>query len=80
MPQVTVSNLPPCMHTRARARTHTHTQVVVSDVPTCGGVQYAHQHGIPTVTYPIPKKGDYPGLTGVWTMGPARCHCNAHRV
>lgn len=37
-------------------------QVVVSDVPTCGGVQYAQQHNIPTLTYPIPKKGGYPGL------------------
>jgi len=37
--------------------------VVVSDVPTCAGVQYAQQNGIPTLTYPIPKKGDFPGLT-----------------
>ncbi|KIY93908.1 phosphoribosylglycinamideformyltransferase [Monoraphidium neglectum] len=36
---------------------------VVSDVPTCGGVQYAQSHGIPTLTYPIPKKGGFPGLT-----------------
>lgn len=35
----------------------------MSDIPGCGGVQYAQQHGIPTLTYPIPKKGDFPGLT-----------------
>lgn len=34
---------------------------VVSDVPGCGGVQYAQSHGIPTLTYPIPKKGDAQG-------------------
>ncbi len=38
-------------------------QAVVSDVPTCGGVQYAQQYGIPTFTYPVPKKGGAPGLT-----------------
>lgn len=35
----------------------------MSDVPTCGGVAYASSHGIPTLTYPIPKKGGHPGLT-----------------
>lgn len=38
-------------------------QVVVSDVPSCGGVAYAKQHNIRRLTYPIPKKGDHPGLT-----------------
>ena len=38
-------------------------QVVVSDVPSCGGVQYAQSHGISTLTYPIPKSGAFPGLT-----------------
>lgn len=37
--------------------------VVVSDVPSCGGVTYAQQHGIPTVTYPAPKSGAFPGLS-----------------
>lgn len=37
--------------------------VVVSDVPACGGMQYAAANGIPTLTYPIPKKGNFPGLT-----------------
>lgn len=32
-------------------------------MPDCGGVQYAKSHNIPTLTYPIPKKGDRPGLT-----------------
>lgn len=36
---------------------------VVSDVPSCGGVAYAAQHGIPTLTYPASKKGLFPGLT-----------------
>eukprot|EP00877_Chromochloris_zofingiensis_P012009 jgi/Chrzof1/7061/Cz02g09100.t1 len=36
---------------------------VVSDVPTCGGVQYAQSHGITTLTYPAPKNGGYPGLS-----------------
>ncbi|GAX73358.1 hypothetical protein CEUSTIGMA_g811.t1 [Chlamydomonas eustigma] len=35
---------------------------VVSDVPSCGGVQYAQACGIPTLTYPIPKKGGSEGL------------------
>jgi folate-dependent phosphoribosylglycinamide formyltransferase PurN len=38
-------------------------QAVVSDVPTCGGVQYAQEHGVPTLTYPIPKKGGFAGLS-----------------
>lgn len=45
-----------CMHP-ARA------QVVVSDVPSCGGVQYAQSHGIPTLTFPVPKKGGFEGLS-----------------
>ncbi|KAJ9508574.1 hypothetical protein QJQ45_012136 [Haematococcus lacustris] len=36
---------------------------VVSDVPDCQGVAYAQQQGIPVLTYPIPKKGGFPGLT-----------------
>lgn len=39
------------------------SQAVVSDVPTCGGVQYAQSHGITTLTFPIPKKRGFPGLT-----------------
>jgi len=38
-------------------------QVVVSDKPSCGGVQYAEAHGIKTLTFPIPKSGSFPGLT-----------------
>jgi hypothetical protein len=38
-------------------------QAVVSDVPSCGGVAYAQQHGIATLTYPASKKGLFPGLT-----------------
>ncbi|GLC64850.1 Phosphoribosylglycinamide formyltransferase (GART), partial [Pleodorina starrii] len=34
---------------------------VVSDVPTCGGVSYAREHGIPTLTYPVVKKGEHAG-------------------
>lgn len=37
-------------------------QVVVSDRPGCGGVEYAQQHDIPVLTYPIPK-GGASGLT-----------------
>jgi hypothetical protein len=40
-----------------------HLQAVVSDLPSCGGVAYAQQHGIPTLTYPASKKGLFPGLT-----------------
>lgn len=36
---------------------------MVSDVPSCGGVAYAHQHGITTLTYPAPKSGAHPGLS-----------------
>eukprot|EP00775_Hariotina_reticulata_P006456 gene6456-6685_t len=36
---------------------------VVSDVPSCGGVQYAQQQGVTTLTYPASKKGLFPGLT-----------------
>ena len=42
---------------------HTEVSAVVSDLPSCGGIQYALDHGIPNLTYPIPKKGGYPGLT-----------------
>jgi len=42
---------------------HPSIKAVVSDVPTCGGVQYAASHGIATLTYPAPKKGGFPGLT-----------------
>lgn len=38
-------------------------QAVVSDVPTCGGVAYAKEQGIATLTYPTPKKGLFPGLS-----------------
>jgi phosphoribosylglycinamide formyltransferase len=34
---------------------------VVSDVPGCGGVTYAASHGIPTLTYPVVKKGELAG-------------------
>lgn len=37
---------------------------VVSDVPSCGGVAYAQQHGIPTYTHPASKKTNNEGLTG----------------
>ena len=33
----------------------------MSDVPACGGCRYAESLGIPTLTYPIPKKGNYAG-------------------
>lgn len=39
------------------------TQAIVSDVPSCGGVAYAQQHGIATLTYPASKKGLFPGLS-----------------
>jgi folate-dependent phosphoribosylglycinamide formyltransferase PurN len=44
-------------------RIHVQLQAVVSDVPSCGGVSYAKEHGIPTLTYPASKKGLFPGLT-----------------
>lgn len=42
---------------------HAEVAAVVSDVPSCGGIQYAIDQGIQTLTYPIPKKGGFPGLT-----------------
>lgn len=36
---------------------------VISDKPTCGGVQYAQANNMATLTYPRPKKGDFPGLS-----------------
>jgi len=42
---------------------HTCAQVVVSDKPSCNAVAYAEQHGIPTLTFPIPKGSEHPGLT-----------------
>lgn len=36
-------------------------QAVVSDVPTCGGVAYAKEQGIATLTYPTSKKGLFVG-------------------
>jgi phosphoribosylglycinamide formyltransferase len=42
---------------------HAEAVAVVSDVPSCGGIQYAVDQGIETLTYPIPKKGGFPGLT-----------------
>jgi phosphoribosylglycinamide formyltransferase len=38
-------------------------QAVVSDVPSCGGVTYAQEHGIATLTFPASKKGMFPGLS-----------------
>lgn len=35
---------------------------VVSDVPGCGGWQYAESQGIPTLIYPTPRKGGHTGL------------------
>jgi len=39
------------------------TQAVVSDVPSCGGVAFAQEQGIATLTYPTSKKGLFPGLS-----------------
>ena len=39
------------------------SQAVVSDVPSCGGVSYAKDQGIATLTYPASKKGLFPGLS-----------------
>eukprot|EP00879_Flechtneria_rotunda_P009694 GHRR01010143.1.p1 GENE.GHRR01010143.1~~GHRR01010143.1.p1 ORF type:complete len:300 (+),score=95.38 GHRR01010143.1:232-1131(+) len=36
---------------------------VVSDIPNCGGVQYAQQHGMTTFIFPASKNGTFPGLT-----------------
>lgn len=36
----------------------------MSDVPSCGGVSYAKEHGIAVLTYPASKKGLFPGLSG----------------
>eukprot|EP00879_Flechtneria_rotunda_P024250 GHRR01025699.1.p1 GENE.GHRR01025699.1~~GHRR01025699.1.p1 ORF type:complete len:182 (+),score=37.10 GHRR01025699.1:182-727(+) len=38
-------------------------QAVVSDIPNCGGVQYAQQHGMTTFIFPASKNGTFPGLT-----------------
>ncbi len=35
----------------------------MSDVPNCGGVAYAKEHGIATFTYPASRKGLFPGLS-----------------
>lgn len=35
----------------------------MSDVPSCGGVTYAKEHGIVTLTFPASKKGLFPGLS-----------------
>lgn len=40
-----------------------YTQAVVSDVPSCGGVAFAKEQGIATLTYPASKKGLFPGLS-----------------
>lgn len=37
--------------------------VVVSNSPTCGGVMYALEHKIPTITYPKPKESPEDGLS-----------------
>eukprot|EP00195_Chlamydomonas_chlamydogama_P012249 CAMPEP_0202901616 /NCGR_PEP_ID=MMETSP1392-20130828/14354_1 /ASSEMBLY_ACC=CAM_ASM_000868 /TAXON_ID=225041 /ORGANISM="Chlamydomonas chlamydogama, Strain SAG 11-48b" /LENGTH=288 /DNA_ID=CAMNT_0049588205 /DNA_START=186 /DNA_END=1053 /DNA_ORIENTATION=- len=55
-------------------RVNAEVAVVVSDVPGCGGVQYAQANGIPTVTYPIPKKGDFPGLTAEQLVESMKSH------
>lgn len=38
--------------------------MLVSDVPGCGGWQYALEHGVSTLAYPAPKKlpGVYPEI------------------
>lgn len=36
---------------------------MVSDVPSCGGVAYAREHGITCLTHPASKKGTFRGLT-----------------
>lgn len=35
----------------------------MSDVPSCGGVSYAKDHGIAVLTYPASRKGLFPGLS-----------------
>jgi folate-dependent phosphoribosylglycinamide formyltransferase PurN len=41
---------------------HGEVAVVVSNAPTCGGCEYARQHGIPTLTYPALKDDPSAGL------------------
>lgn len=36
---------------------------VVTNAPSCGGAEYARQHGIPVLIYPAPKKDPSAGLT-----------------
>ena len=38
-------------------RVNAHVAVVVSNIPSCGGVEWSKERGIPTLTYP-PKKGE----------------------
>ncbi|MEW5311272.1 MAG: hypothetical protein WDW38_003000 [Sanguina aurantia] len=42
---------------------HADIVAVVSDIPSCGGIAYAANLGIPTLTYPIPKSKAFSGLT-----------------
>lgn len=37
------------------------TQVVISDVPDCGGWKYAAEHSIPTIAYPASSKTSVEG-------------------
>jgi hypothetical protein len=46
-----------------RVATRPLPQAVVSDKPSCSGVAYAVSHNTPTLTYPAPKSGAYPGLS-----------------
>jgi hypothetical protein len=38
-------------------RVNAQVAVVVSNIPSCGGVEWSKERGIPTLTYP-PKKGE----------------------
>ena len=38
-------------------RVNAEVAVVVSNIPSCGGVEWSRERGIPTLTYP-PKKGE----------------------
>ena len=43
-------------------RVNAQVAVVVSNIPSCGGVEWSKEHGIPTLTYP-PKKGEGASIT-----------------
>lgn len=46
-----------------RERLNAEVAVVVSNAPSCAAVEYAQEHGVPTLTFPAPKANPAAGLT-----------------